>query len=176
MSHMQHPVDVCIALLELLSNRFGPVQQSLLGFFDVGDEAHLRGAYRQFPTFSLGYRNWDYMLNKFFSSATKFRNLQAQYNGIVSGHVVLDFFARTNYFILNDLVLIMSVPKDSLEAAIAYFQDKGYVTIIEVTETYRKYSLYQDETYRVCEYSPVHYRIRPALRELHMSLRLRKCI
>jgi hypothetical protein len=152
MSHPQQPEDASITLLDILSRRFGPVQQTILGYLDASDEAHLRGVCKQLFTFSPGYRDWDHILGKFFSSPTKFRSFQAQCNGIVSGNVVLDFFARTKNFILSDPVLILSVPYDSSSDPESYLEREGYKPVAKDTETYKKYSRYHYRIWEVYEH------------------------
>jgi hypothetical protein len=129
-----------VNLIDLLSNRFAPVQHTLLGMLDARDEATLKCVSKELSTFSNGYRNWDYILEKFFSNAKTFRSLQAEWNALVSGDVVIDFFARTTSFIRNDAHLILMVPMDFQEQARTFLLEEGYTMIpaetIEIDEEY----------------------------------------
>ena len=140
-----HESDV--TLVDLLSNRFAPIQHTLMGFLDAYAEVKLRRVCKALSSSSLGYRNWDYVLGKFFSDAKDFRSRQAEWNGIIMGNVVLDFFARTENFLLNDPLLILAIPEDQLDYAASYVEDQGYVPLPKNTEIRAKHREYYDFCY-----------------------------
>jgi hypothetical protein len=111
------PEAPSVGLADLLSNRFAPIQHTLLGMLDARDEANLKCVSKALQSFSHGYRNWDYILERFFANAKGFRSLQAQWNALVAGDVVMDFFARTKSFIRKDPHLIFVVPEEFMDQA-----------------------------------------------------------
>jgi hypothetical protein len=133
-------------LANLLSDRYAPVQETLFGMLDVRDEAHLKGVSKEFRSSIMTWRNWDNILEKFFSDAKAFRSFQARCDGILAGNVVLDFFARTKKFIYDDPLLIFMVGQDDMEDASTFLRTEGYDRLSFHSDTYEKYAkFYSDE-------------------------------
>jgi hypothetical protein len=66
------------------------------------------------------------ILGKFFNDAKIFRSLQAEWNTLVTGEVLLDFFARTKHYLSNNPFLVLIVPSDHVEAAMMFLESEGY--------------------------------------------------
>jgi hypothetical protein len=125
------PEAPSVELLDLLSDRFAPIQQTLLGMLGARDEANLKCVSKAFWSSSDGYQNWYYVLEKFFASAKCFRSLQAQRDAIINGNVVMDYFAGTKSFIRKDLHLILIVPEQFLNQAVTFLEGESYAEVPE---------------------------------------------
>jgi hypothetical protein len=125
------PEAPSVGLADLLSNRFAPIKHTLLGMLDARDEANLKCVSKALHSFSDAYRNWDYILEKYFASAKGFRSLQAQWNAFVVGDVVIDLFAGTKSFIRKDPHLVFIVPEEFVDQAENYLEEEGYTEVPE---------------------------------------------
>jgi hypothetical protein len=123
----QQPQLGSATLADLLSSRYAPVQENLLKMLSPREEARLNCVSKDLRKGVMAFRNWDNILEKFFSDAKAFRSFQAKVNGILTGDIVIDFFARTKHFILDDPVLIFIVDQDDMEAAREFLENDGFV-------------------------------------------------
>jgi hypothetical protein len=114
-------------LADLLSSRYTPVQKSLLKMLDTRDEARLKCVSKDLRKTIMALRDWNGILERFFSDVKAFRSSQAKVNGILIGDMVIDFFARTKHFLLNDAVLIFIVNQDDRNAAREFLENDGFV-------------------------------------------------
>jgi hypothetical protein len=126
----QPPPPLRISLVDLLSSRYAPIQESILSILRVDDITRLCNASKSFST-DLRNTAWNYnkLLHPFFSDPEAFRSLQGRWNAILTGGLFLDFFTRTESFSSsNDLgrTLELVVPHDHNEAVWAFLQNEGY--------------------------------------------------
>lgn len=137
-----HESDV--TLVDLLSNRFAPIQHTLMGFLDAYAEVKLRRVCKALSSSSLGYRNWDYVLGKFFSDAKDFRSRQAEWNGIIMGNVV---FSNTDNLqpdrdMDTSLAALFEVPGNSTRRRSESAEEREAVLgsdLVEKLDQIRKY-------------------------------------
>jgi hypothetical protein len=132
----QKSENASVTLADLMSNRFVPVQETLLGMLDVRDQARLKCVSKDIHSTITACRDWNNILAKFFSDPKEFRSFQARVNGILTGGVVLDFFARTKNFIHEDPLLNFLVHEDDMEDSIAFLINDGFVRLDDHEEDF----------------------------------------
>jgi hypothetical protein len=85
------------------------------------------------------HRDWDRILERFFSDSENFRSFQVKFNGIVIGNTVLGYFARTNHCIQGDTTLILLLEDNFGAAGTTFLEGEGYVSVIANVKSIVKY-------------------------------------
>jgi hypothetical protein len=127
MAPLQLPQIGSATLADLLSSRYTPVQEILLKMLGTRDEARLKCVSKDIYKNIMVPRDWNNILEKFFSDAKAFRSFQAKINGILTGDIVIGFFAQTKHFLFDDPVLIFIVNQDDMNGAREFLENDGFV-------------------------------------------------
>jgi len=129
MANLRQPSTASVTLGDIMSNRFAPIQEALFKVLGPKDEARLSQVSRELSMTSKRFRDWDGFLANFFSDPKAFRSLQAKSNTIVTGDVVLDFFARTKKFLHTDPLLVLIIPYGFGANIDEFLENDGYTSL-----------------------------------------------